>query len=241
MAPRPLAVDKGQGPRAPTLSGPRLAILPRLGDNRRLMAAFFTHDGKAALTKAVAAFESATSAELVICVRPRSDEYLPLNLAVGLLVGLATLVFLLYGEPEFDLHWFIVLPLALGVACGWGVGVPPLQRLLTRRATREARVLRAARALFVERSIADTRGRSGVLLYISLAERHAVFIPDLGVRERVPEAAWAAAADPVRLAVARGATAEQLAAPIAALGQACGRHLPRAEDDANELPDGVES
>jgi putative membrane protein len=205
------------------------------------MAAFFTHDGKVALTKAVAAFESATSAELVISVRPRSDDYLHLNIAVGLLVGVAVLVFLLYGEPEFDLHWFIALPLVIGVLSGWGAGVAPLQRLLTRRATRDARVLRAARAMFVERSIADTRGRSGVLLYISLAERHAVFVPDLGVRERVPEAEWTAAADAIRQAVARGATAEQLAAPIAALGQVCGRHLPRAADDANELPDGVES
>jgi putative membrane protein len=205
------------------------------------MARFFSGDGKAALTRAVDAFESATSAELVVAVRPRSDAYLHVNILVGVLAALVTTTFLLYGEPEFDLHWFIACPTFVGLAIGWSAGVPPLQRLLTRRSVREERVTRAARATFVERGVADTRGRTGVLLYISVAERVAVFVPDLGVRERVPQLAWDASTDAVRSPVARGGAASELAAPLTALGVVCGRHLPRGEDDVNELSDTVMS
>jgi uncharacterized membrane protein len=69
-----------------------------------------------------------------------------------------------------------------------------------------------------------------------------VFVADLGVRERVPQLAWDASTDAVRSAVspaaARPAT---LAAPLTALGVVCGRHLPRGEDDVNELSDTVMS
>lgn len=205
------------------------------------MPGFFSGDGRSALTRAVPAFEAATAVELVISVRPRSDRYLHVNILVGVLAATGVLTFLLYGEPEFDLHWFIVCPLVLGLTLGWAAGVPPLQRLLTRRSVREARVAAAARAMFVERNVADTRSRAGVLLYISVAERVAVFVPDLGVRERVPQLAWDASTDVVRSLVGRGAPAGDLAAPLVALGQVCGRHLPRATDDINELSDTVMS
>lgn len=203
------------------------------------MPGFFHGDGRAALTRAVVAFEAATAAELVISVRARSDAYLLASVVVGALVALALTAFLLYGEPAFDLHWFLILPLLAGVSAGLLARLPPLQRLLVRRKTRSARVTRAARALFVERSVADTRGRTGVLLYISLAERIAVFVADLGVRERIPGLAWDATTDAIRSLVARGRPASELGPPIAALGEVCGRHLPRAHDDDNELSDAV--
>ncbi len=205
------------------------------------MARFFSGDGKAALTRSVAAFEQATAAELVIAVRPRSDSYLHVNILVGCLAALAITSFLLYGEPEFDLHWFLVCPAVVGLVLGWAAGIPPIQRLLTRRSVRDERVTRAARATFVERNVADTRSRAGVLLYISLAERIAVFVADLGVRERVPQLAWDASTDAVRSAVTRGAPAAEIVAPLLALAEVCGRHLPRASDDINELPDTVMS
>ena len=154
------------------------------------MANFFQGDGKAALTRAIVAFEAATAVELVIAVRPRSDTYPHVAILAGVVMALATTTFLLYGEPEFDLHWFLVAPLVVGLAAGFAASTGGLQWLLTRAATREQGVLRAARATFVEKSMADTRGRTGVLLYVSLAERVAVMIADLGVRQAVPPARW---------------------------------------------------
>lgn len=63
------------------------------------MHRFFRGDGGAALTRAVAAFEAATSAELVVAVRPRSDGYLLPGALLGCLGALVTTAALLYSEP----------------------------------------------------------------------------------------------------------------------------------------------
>ena len=203
------------------------------------MSKFFSGDGKAALTRAVADFEAATAAELVVAVRPRSGDYPRARILVGVTCALVTTAFLLYSEPEFDLHWFLLWPALIGLAFGLLASAPRLQWLLTRADAREARVLQAARALFVEKAIADTRGRTGVLLYVSLAERVAVVVADLGVRQTIPSAAWGRAVAGITGAVARGATARELVAPIAALAALAAEHLPRAADDVDELPNEV--
>jgi putative membrane protein len=201
---------------------------------------FLAGDGKAALTRAIAAFEAQTSAELVVVVEARAGHYLHVGVLFGVLGALACLTFLLYGEPSFSLHWFILDPLLVGLLTAYlGSSWPALERALTPLARSEAWVLRAARAAFVARGVADTRGRSGVLCYIAVAERRAVVLADLGVRTAVPAAAWSQACAPLHAAVARGAHGVEVAPLLAALGQRCGEHLPRRHDDENELADEV--
>ena len=203
------------------------------------MPKFFDGDGKAALTRAVTAFEAGTAAEIVISVRPRSDTYPRAGILVGTLGALLTTAFLLYSGPEFDLWWFLLWPAAVGLVLGHAANVRALQWLLTSATAREKRVLEAARAVFVERGIADTRGRTGVLLYVSVAERIAVVISDRGVRQAVPASEWDPAVAAITGAVARGATALVLVAPITALAAVAREYLPRAADDINELADAV--
>jgi putative membrane protein len=114
---------------------------------------------------------------------------------------------------------------------------------VTPAARRERWVLRAARAAFVERGVADTRGRTGVLLYIAVAERRAVVLADLGVRKAVPAARVGRQHRRRALdqAVARGGQRPSLPPRIAALAELCGEHLPRQDDDVNELSDEVDS
>jgi len=199
---------------------------------------FLGNDGRAALTQAIADFEAKTAAELVISVRPRSSRYLHLNIELGLLGGTLCLAYLLYGDPAFDLHWFLVLPLALGLFLGVAASTPALQRLLVGPDLRRAAVLQAARAAFVERGVAETSGRTGLLLYISIAEREFVLIPDTGLRRALPEVALAEASERLRVALA-GGRALALVPAILGLGDLCGEHLPRAHDDIDELPNEV--
>jgi putative membrane protein len=203
---------------------------------------FLGDDGKALLAREIGAFEAKTAAELVIVVEPRAGHYLHVPLAFASLTALATLAFLLYGEPSFALHWFLIDPVALGLLVGWlSSGWAPLERLVTPARRREAWALRAARAAFVARGVADTRGRTGVLLHISVGERAAVILPDIGVRNTIPAAAWTAATAPIVAAVARGETAAALPPHLAALADLCAQHLPRQHDDENELADEVDS
>jgi len=203
---------------------------------------FLHGDGKAILTREIVAFEEKTAAELVIVVEPRVGHYLHVPLIFGNIATLASLAYLLYGEPSFGLHWFLIDPVLVGLFVGylssrWSV----LERTLTPGSLRDRWVLRAARAAFTARGIADTRGRTGVLLHIAVSERRATVLADLGVRRAITDAAWALGCAPLLAAVARGATATALAPYIAALGTLCGQHLPRQQDDENELADEVDT
>jgi putative membrane protein len=204
------------------------------------MAGFFADDGKGALRRAIEAFEAGTAAELVIAVRPASDRYAHVPALVGGLAAALTLAFLLYGEPEFGLHWFLVDPLLAGLAAGWLVRHShALARALTPRAWREEAVLRAAKAGYLDHGVAETRGRTGVFLYVSLTERAAVVLADVGVRREVPREPWERACAGLQAAVAAGARAVDLAPHLHALAELCADALPRSDDDVNELPDEV--
>lgn len=209
------------------------------GDRPR-RADFFATDGKAALRRAIAAFEANTAAELAIAVRPASDRHAHVPALVGALVAALALVFLLYGEPHFRLHWFVLDPLLLGGLAAWlSRRNHTLVRLLTPRALRREVVLRAARAAFVELGVADTRARTGVLLYVSLAEREAVVLADNGVRRLVAREPWTRATAALSAEVARGGAATELVPHLGALAELCADALPRGPDDINELPDEV--
>lgn len=203
---------------------------------------FLRGDGKATLTRAIAAFEARTAAELVVVVEPRAGHYLHVAVLFGAAAALAMLAFLLYGEPSFALHWFLIDPVLAGALVGWlASGWAALERAVTPAARRAAWALRAARAAFTARGVADTRGRTGVLVYVAVGEREAVVIADRGVREVVPVEAWAAACGALRAAVARGEDATAIAPRLAALAEVCAAHLPRQGDDENELIDEVDS
>jgi putative membrane protein len=202
---------------------------------------FLGDDGKAILAREIGAFEAKTAAELVVVVEPRAGHYLHVPLGFAGLAALATLAFLLYGEPSFALHWFLIDPVVIALAVGWLTsGWAGLERRVTPAARRRAWVLRAARAAFVARGVADTRGRTGVLLHIAVGERTATILADLAIRQAIPEAAWARACAPILAAVSRGEPAAALAPHLAALADLCALHLPRQDDDVNELADEVD-
>ena len=124
------------------------------------MVRFFADDGKAALRRAIEAFEARSAAELVITVRPVSDRYAHAPALVGALAAALTLAFLLYGEPEFGLHWFLVDPVIVGLVTGWLARNSSLAaRLLTPRRWQDEAVQRAARASMVEHGVSETSGR----------------------------------------------------------------------------------
>jgi putative membrane protein len=197
---------------------------------------------KAALLAAVQQVEARTSAEVVVVVRPRSGSYLHADLVVALAFGCATLFFLLFAPWEFEPVEILAGPLAVGALAGMlSSRVPPLRRLLTRASERRQRVLTAARAAFVEKGVGRTRERTGLVVYLSLLERAAAIVADSGIVDRVPPEAWAAATAAIDAELSARLDGPAVAARIAALGDVLAPALPRAADDVNELPDGIEA
>jgi putative membrane protein len=199
--------------------------------------AFMSSGAERAFEEAIAAIEKASSAEVIVTVRPRLPRTFVANLAALVTVTVAVLAFVLYIDDwEFDEWSLLVVPTLAGLAAGWLVeAIPAVENFLVRDVP--ARMLAAARAAFVELGVHRTRGRTGLLVYISVRERRLVLVGDLAVVEKVRELDRHAAT----LAAALPGGGEAVAAALGKLAGDFGTALPHAVDDINELPDAVDT
>ncbi len=201
---------------------------------------FLNDDSKRALSEAVRAVEAESSAELVVAVRARSGSYLHADLIAGILVGLAALAFLLFSRWEFDLIWFVVDPALAGLLGGWIASRSALvRRALTPHRTRRRQVETAARATFLERRVHGTAGRTGILLYVSVLEREAAVVADVGVEPLAASESWKRAVAEIEAAVRRGEDGVAVAERVKGLAELVAPALARQADDVDELANEV--
>jgi putative membrane protein len=193
---------------------------------------------KARATEAVKAFESHTSAELVITLRKHAAAYPEANLAWGALFAFVVLLYLLFFPVDFATA-FMPLDVLVAFAIGRFLSsrLDPIRRLFVPRGKRRAAVDAAAKVAFVDLGVSRTVGRTGVLVYVALFEGLVGIVLDAGVTDGARAAALGAQGT-LEAALARsdmGAFAEALEA----LGPSFGKTMARAADDVNELPDEV--
>lgn len=198
---------------------------------------FFTEDAKRRIALAVQDVESKSSAEIVVSVRGRSDDYREVDLAFGLVLAVTTLALLMYHPAELDADLMPVetlLAFVIGSFLANKVGA--LKRLLLSKKRRDSRTLSEARALFVEQGISCTRDRSGILVFVSELEQAVCVVPDVGIDAEKLGPSWKERiAGLEKAAVARDIGA--FASALTAFGPVLGDAYPRREDDVNELPD----
>jgi putative membrane protein len=200
---------------------------------------FDDEEARKRVTATIGAIEEQTAAEIVVTVRPRSGSYRAADFLSGFVGAEVALVLILFLPQEF---WLETIP--ADVLVGFVVGalacalVPGVRRVLTPRRTREAQVLEAARAAFVAQRIMGTKTRAGILVYVSLLERHVEVVPDVGVDTGALGAAWTDAVAGLRAAM-RPPGVDAFVTALARLAPPLARALPHRDDDVNELPDEV--
>jgi putative membrane protein len=200
----------------------------------------FTPEQKQAIGAAIQAAEKRTSGEFVAVVARRSDPYLSVAMlwAAGLALLLPAVLLALPTEIRFlhiyqlQLFTFILVLFCIGL-------VPGLHLALVPRSVRHARASRFAHAQFYEQGVQLTRGHSGVLFFVSLAERYVEIVADKGIHEKVGEEAWRAIVAGFVEQVQQGEVAEGFIYAVGAIGEAMAQHYPAQADDTDELSDGL--
>lgn len=199
--------------------------------------AFLNDEQKQQLRAAIRAAESKTSGEIVTVIAAASGRYYyyptlwaallailaPLPVA-GLLVSFAPL-----GIVELQLLVFALLALALR----W----PPIKLRLVPRSVQREYCARRAREQFLAQDLHTTANRTGVLLYVSVAERHVELLADAGINEKVAPETWERIVREFTAEVKTGRVAEGFLAAIGAVGRELATHFPAAGVNPNELPD----
>lgn len=202
---------------------------------------FFGNDAKEKATRAITAVEARTSAEIVLAVRPISGHYRDADYLAGAVLALVVLLLLLFLPQPFTVD---SMPLDVIAAFAIGAGLcahaPPLRRLLVGRKRMETNVRTAARAAFVDGGVARTRGRTGILVFVSIFERRVEVLGDLGIDPQALGDAYAAAVREIGGSLADKLDFAKLLVAVDALGPALSGPLPRREDDENELSDAMD-
>lgn len=187
-----------------------------------------------AVAAAIAAAEAKTGGQIVCVLAHASSDYayVPI-LWAGVLALLAPWPMIYFTGWSVQQIYF--LQLLIFIVCGLVLSWPQLRFALVPRPVRRARAHRAALEQFVLRRVAHTRNRSGVLIFVSLAERYARIVADDAVAEKVHTAEWQAAIDAMVGHMRDGRIADGLVAAIERCGAVLAAHVP-PDGSADALP-----
>jgi len=195
-------------------------------------------DDHARVTAAIRAAEAKTSGEIV-CVLARSSADMPvLQLLIAVALALA-LPWVLVAFTAMTVHLILSLQILFFLALLLLLTIPRVRVLLIPRRTRRVAAHRIAREQFLARGLARKKDRSGVLIFVSLAERYARIIADDGIAARVPQSQWQEAIDALIAHMRDGRIADGFVAAIEACGDLLATHFPRTDTTRDELPDRI--
>jgi putative membrane protein len=216
-----------------------------------------------AIAAAVHDAEKRTTGEIYCMVAEESSDYAETPLAWAAGVALLAPALLLLGGvqvtvPDLFQGWTaaqmteaaesaarhaligaIVLQGVLFVATAILVALPPVRRALTPGGLKRDRVRRRAQEHFLAKNLSGTRERTGILIFVSLAERMAEIIADEGIAEQVPPHVWDRAMAALTEGLKRGEPAAGFAAAVGLCADVLAERFPARADNPNELPDAV--
>ena len=115
----------------------------------------------------------------------------------------------------------------------------PLRMALTPGATKSRRVHRRAVELFRASCELKTRGRTGVLIYLSLVERRAEIVADRAIAEKVEPEIWGEAMAVLVDEVKQGRPGAGLTLAVEKVGAVLAGILPPTLGNPDELPNRV--
>jgi len=188
-----------------------------------------------AVSAAIHAAEQRTSGQIVCVLAHASSDYAYVPILWASALALAAPWPLISFTP-WSVQRIYLVQLAVFIVVGLIFSLPPLRLALVPRAVRRARAHRAALEQFVVRRVAHTRNRTGVLIFVSLAERYARIIADDAIAQKVPNSEWQAAIDALTGHMRDGHIAQGFTAAIERCGAVLAAHAP-PDGAPNELPD----
>lgn len=208
------------------------------------------------VSAAIAAAEGESAGEIVAVLTDSSDSYHDVALHWAVLVLIGVLAWAAAWPSALEYWWDLL-------AGGWHTGPSmrelltflmilavvkftavllilkymPLRLFLTPGATKTRRVRRRALSVFRAAAERRTKGRTGILIYVSMAEHRAEIIGDEAITSVTSPETWGEAMADLIAHVKQGHVADGMVAAIEDIGVVLSEHFPRSAEDRNEIPD----
>jgi len=194
-----------------------------------------TSEDEAQIAEAISRAEAKTSGEIVVVVAVASDGYRSFGLLWAALLALAVPMPLIFAT-KWPVEYIYLLQLAVFFFCLVLFQWEELRYDLVPKSVRRARAHQRAVEQFLVQNLHTTKGRTGVLIYASFAERFAEVIADEGIYKKVPASTWEDVVGELTNHLARGSATEGFLRAIERCGKILAKHFPPGMVDKNELP-----
>lgn len=198
----------------------------------------------ARIAAAVQAAEAKTSGEIYCVVARASGSYF---FHAAFMVTLAIVVVSIVAAYALHLKWYDVSAQMLAVAQLVAIvaalavlwAFPAIRIHFVPLGQRYRNAHDNAVKQFLGRNIHVTAARTGVLLFVSMAERYAEVVADAGINARVPQETWDGVVAMLMKHAKRRQVAEGFVEAIGMVGALLAEHFPAGAQDLNELDDHV--
>lgn len=188
-----------------------------------------------AVAAAIKEVERETDAELVTVLTSRADNYSYIPLLWSGILALLVPGIANYFGGWLGADMLLLVQWGTFILLGLLFRVPGLQTRLIPRPVRYWRASNLARRQFLEQNLHHTRGATGMLIFVSEAERYVEILVDQGIAEVLDNSVWEDMVADFTTKVRRGQTRQGFLECIAACGKLLKEHVP-ATDERNELP-----
>lgn len=186
--------------------------------------------------------EEGTSGEIYAVLARSSDDYFfaaGFVTTCGILIATVIVAFLAHW------YWFDIRLPAFGLAVLAAFVAtmlvlwffPQIRIALVPHRIRYKRAHLNAVQQFLARNVHTTAHRTGILLFVSLAEHYAEVIADAGINQHVKQEEWNTIVSTLIHHASRRQVAEGFVVAIDQAGTLLARHFPASDENLNELDD----
>ncbi len=191
---------------------------------------------RARVARAITEAELGTSGEIVAVIAAESENFLWLPLLVAGVVALFVpwpLIFLTWMTVESIYLIQLVVFAGVFLLFLWR----PLRYAAVPRTMKNRAAHRRAVEQFLAQNLHTTQGRTGVLIYVSVAERYAEILADTAIHEKVSDATWQGIITRLTSDIGADRSTDGFIYTIQAVGRLLAEHFPPGGCDSAALPD----
>ena len=193
---------------------------------------------KTRIIEAITVAEAKTAGEIFCVIAHASSGYSLVPIAWAALVALAAPAPMIY-LTTWPAGLIYLVQLAAFVVTAAVFSLPAIRfRVVPNQAMRERAHVEAMRQ-FLAQGMHLTEHRTGVLVFVSVAEHYAEIVADSGINAKVAPAVWQDAVDAAVAAIREGRIGDGLVAAVERCGAVLAEHFPPGAINRDEVPNKV--
>jgi putative membrane protein len=187
------------------------------------------------IATAIAEAEGRTSGEIVAVIAEASGSYFATSVLWAAVAALGVpLPLMLWTWWPIQTIYMIQIATFIGLALI--LSYPPWRLALTPRSVKHRQAHRRALEQFLAQNLHTTPGRTGVLIFVSVAERFAEILADAEINRHVPPETWATVVGDLTGRIGEGEPAKGFLNAIEAAGGLLAAHFPPGHRADSKLP-----